>query len=266
MPPKTFAFDRRAGFADFYRENGFVIINDVYSKDDIAALTKACDELSARRRADGKNPHSPHLKLHTHDPVFGAAARHPRMLDVVRDILGGGPMQLIHTQLTYKPPGSPGFSVHQDNYYNRVDPPEAISTCCLFIDHADDRNGALNVYPGSHREPLLPPRKDWGYFLTVAPGLAVSMAKRAAGIKPGPNDNTDGVIERLFHTPVPPQYRRVVAEVAAGGVCVMHPLLVHGSGTNSTSDQMRRSVAINLIRKGQPFRKGLFADRELYDV
>lgn len=58
MPPQTFAFDRRAGFVDFYRENGFLVINGVYSKDDIVALTKTCDELSARRRADGKNPQS----------------------------------------------------------------------------------------------------------------------------------------------------------------------------------------------------------------
>jgi len=56
MPPHTFAFDRRAGFVDFHRENGFLVINGVYSKDDIVALTKTCDELSARRRADGKNP------------------------------------------------------------------------------------------------------------------------------------------------------------------------------------------------------------------
>ncbi len=56
MPPHTFAFDRRGGFVDFHRENGFLVINGVYSKDDIVALTKTCDELSARRRADGKNP------------------------------------------------------------------------------------------------------------------------------------------------------------------------------------------------------------------
>ena len=55
MPPQAFAFDHRDGFVDFYRETGFVIVNKVYSKDDIAALTKACNELSARRRSDGKN-------------------------------------------------------------------------------------------------------------------------------------------------------------------------------------------------------------------
>ena len=54
----------------------------------------------------------------------------------------------------FKPPGSRGQALHQDNYYLRVHPGTCMAAW-LALDDCDDANGCMQVVPGSHTWDIL---------------------------------------------------------------------------------------------------------------
>ena len=86
-----------------------------------------------------------------------ASSRNKRLVRCA-EILLDGKLDILHSHIDYKPPGSGDFLPHQDNYYNQVEPPDAIIACWVGLEDSDERNGALFMYPKSHQEPILPVR------------------------------------------------------------------------------------------------------------
>jgi hypothetical protein len=90
--------------------------------------------------------------LHTWDPVFGAFARHPRLLRVLGELLGPD-VDCFLSQFIFKNPGAIGQPWHQDSLYFPFEPDHQVGVW-LAVTDATPTNGPLSVLPGSQREPL----------------------------------------------------------------------------------------------------------------
>jgi phytanoyl-CoA hydroxylase len=150
-------------------------------------------------------------QMHRWDEVSLRWLLDSRLRDRLTDLLGAEPYA-VQTMLYFKPPGSRGQAVHQDNFYLRAEP----GTCAaawMALDRADAENGCLLVVPGSHRWPIL---------CTEKADTTVSF--------------TDVTV------PVPNRWAAVPVVLEPGDVLVFHGALVHGSAPNVTTDRFRRAL------------------------
>jgi phytanoyl-CoA hydroxylase len=206
-----------------FDRDGYVIARNVFAADETERLRDHF--MTLRRRGSypndlvGVNPGDrdplrryPRMaQMHRWDDVSLRWLLDERLRTWLVDLLGAEPLA-AQTMLYFKPPGSRGQAVHQDNYYLRVQPGTCIAAW-LALDRADDDNGCLTVVPGSHRWPILCTRK--------------------ADTKVSFTDVT---------VPVPDDRPVVSAVMEPGDVLFFHGSLVHGSRPNRTEDRFRRSL------------------------
>src|SRR3954471_2259236 len=200
---------------DFYREHGYVLVHGVFDEREVDEMRGAIDRiLEGVAATEHDRSHtwagvdqSLQLKgfhdLTYHDGVFTRMVAHPRLVELLTQLIGPN-VQLHHTKMLVKPPehGAP-FPMHQDYPYF----PHERHTVLAASIHLDDTNldnGCLRVVPGSHRRG---PLDVQGESNTLAVPL------------------DEG-------TPVP---------AVAGDVLFFNYLTIHGSGPN-TSSGTRRNV------------------------
>jgi len=156
-------------------------------------------------------------------PGFHDLLWNPAFTVPARQLLGG-PVRFWHDQLFCKPARHGGVVAwHQDYSYWTRTQPMAHLTCWIGLDASTRENGCLQYIPGSHRWTLLP-----------ITGLAGNMDAINAVL-------TDEQREQFKHP--------VAIEMKAGQGSFHHPLMVHGSGKNTT-DRPRRATVINAFRDG----------------
>jgi phytanoyl-CoA hydroxylase len=148
------------------------------------------------------------------DPVLFEYALDPALLAAVRALVGPD-LMTISTNVFNKPPGIDGrHPLHQDLRYFSLRPPESIVATWTALSRCTRENGCLAVVPGSHQGPLLRHGDpDWehvnhGFFAADGVDLA----------------------------------DRVHFEMEPGDTLLFHPLLLHGSGRNTT-DGFRRAIS-----------------------
>jgi ectoine hydroxylase-related dioxygenase (phytanoyl-CoA dioxygenase family) len=134
-----------------------------------------------------------------------------RLDEVLTGLLGRAPYA-VQTMVYFKPPGSRGQALHQDNFYLKAEPGTCVAAW-MALDRVDEANGCLSVVPGSHRWPIL---------CTQKADTRISF--------------TDVTV------PLPDQQAAVPVEMEPGDVLFFHGALVHGSAPNVTADRFRRAL------------------------
>ncbi len=145
-----------------------------------------------------------------------------------RECVGGEPVGL-NSEYFHGRPNTKGFSIHQDNYFIQA-PRGHLVSCWIALTDVERRNGALYVFPGSHKLGLLP-------IVAETPENRVNPCAHPGGMP-------------------------VTCEMKKGDAIFMHGDLVHGSYIN-LSDRGRESLTIAYIRKGSPFRAGKYGRTEI---
>ncbi|XP_077258153.1 putative alpha-ketoglutarate-dependent hypophosphite dioxygenase [Temnothorax americanus] len=224
----------------FWKENGYIKLSNVYSVKEMNEISDAYDELFERKRRENLplearwageamkkeagnidySVRSIHA-LQMHSGVFTRAIMHPNLLDALEDVMDTKDILLHHTKAHMKPPekGAP-YLMHQDYHYF---PHKKHTMLAVFL-HLDDttpENGGLAVYPGSHK---LGPLEDHG-DRTV----------------------TDKMGEQ-FHYADPEKYplsKAVPVHAKKGEVIIFSYLLLHGSYLN-LSTRSRRMFLIQV--------------------
>lgn len=252
MPLKTFASSdlienpiALREFREAFLDAGGIVVTGIVPQERIDVLRESAEAFSAERR-DGEMQYSPFIHIQREREEYANLVRDRNLVQYV-ELLLGSPAELIQAMLYFKPPGYLGFNKHQDNFFCEVDPPESMIVAWVAVDDADEENGCLAVYPGTHHEPILPVRQI---------------------DDPGTGRQSSNFNERYQESLVPDRYMPELMKVPAGGVAFMHSHLVHESGRNSSENRFRRAVAIDYIRMGAPFRPGNSAKRyrfSLYD-
>jgi ectoine hydroxylase-related dioxygenase (phytanoyl-CoA dioxygenase family) len=133
-------------------------------------------------------------------------------------VLAGAEPYAVQSMFYFKPPGSRGQALHQDNFYLRAEPGTCLAAW-MAVDAADEANGCMQVVPGSHRWPVL---------CTTEADTTVSF--------------TDVTV------PLPEGQKVVPVLMNAGDVLFFNGSLVHGSTPNSTTDRFRRALIGHYIQ------------------
>lgn len=223
---------------EFYRENGYLLVKGVFSRDEAAAYRREAHQLierisrerdvdatwgSARQAGTMAGAMTETVLQHCHDVQFHSAAFTRLIVDerltaAVSEVMGSANVQLHHTKLFVKPPakGSP-FPMHQDQPFF----PHERHTMMAAIIHFDDaplEKGCVRVVPGSH--------------------------------KLGPIEHVE---EGGWHLPFEqyPLESAVACPAEAGDVLLFNYLTIHGSGVN-TSDEARTTLLVQMRDPSDP--------------
>jgi ectoine hydroxylase-related dioxygenase (phytanoyl-CoA dioxygenase family) len=245
-----------------YADRGCVIVDEVFSPAQLAAMKDTWTGISASRRQEGRRPFATLLMMHPSTPGVANIVRDRRLVACMEGLLGAK-IELIQSQLMFGAPGVKGFSAHQDNYYNRANPSDGIIAAWIALEDVDVENGALAMYPGSHKAGLVEARRDWLYLVRRSPDVVKSLLRMVAPSLTGENDS--GVIERFVHAKAG-QAAAETLEMKAGSVAFMHGDLIHFSHPNRSKARFRRSLLANYVRVGTTFASGKLTGRVPFDV
>jgi len=235
----TFASDPEAAMAG-YRASGIHIEPDVWTPAECAALIEASHHLPNYQNGS----FVPMMMPHRLDPRFLTAMRNPKIVRIlerlVSDMVSG-----LQTEFFYCRPGTPGFNLHQDNFYVQAGA-EVFASAWSALEDVSPENGGLIAWPGTHREPLLE---------------VETVEQPPEGHGQDPNANR-------VRTVLPPGYMAVHLYVPKGAVVFIHGNVVHASNRNRTTDRWRHVLLCTYLRRGEQFRPGNYAQRteiDLYD-
>jgi hypothetical protein len=207
----------------FYRENGYLMIENAVSPEDLAEMQRVTLDFIEGSRVvsentdvydldEGHGPDTPRLtriKLpHKQHGVFERVLKSDRMKGYFTALLGPNVVLQTSKLNTKAPGGGAAVEWHQDwAFYPHTN--DDILAFGLMLEDVDQANGPLMVIPGSHKGPLLSHHKN-GVF--------------AGAIDP---DDPD------FHFD-----QAVTLTGKAGSMTVHHARTLHGSAPNQ-SDRPR---------------------------
>jgi ectoine hydroxylase-related dioxygenase (phytanoyl-CoA dioxygenase family) len=222
-----------------FRRRGYAVVRGVFAADEVAAMADAFDRIQAEGLAHPRSfRHGNVFWRIARDPTVGRIVRYmqwpsyfepvldrirrdPRMLAIVRPLIGGDLKQIIN-QMHWKPRGAAAeFGFHQDIRFRRPrsayrDPANAYVQTGIAIDPHTAGSGAMLVYPGSHRL-----------------GEIGAGAPAGAPVMDSPADVAD-----LARLGLDPQALEVL-ELAPGDVALWHLYTLHGSGPNRCAADRR---------------------------
>ena len=208
----------------FYRENGYVVAENVLTEAQIADARRETEDIVEGAAAvaendavydleDGHTPERPRLRrIKAPDrvhPFFWELVRAPNLVALVSGLLGPD-IQLLGSKVNMKAAGF-GASVewHQDwAFYPHTN--DDLLAAGVMLDDMTEENGALMVMPGTHRGPIFDHHNEGvfcGALDAEASGLDFSSA--------------------------------VKLTAPAGSVSLHHVRLVHGSALNRSGHGRR---------------------------
>jgi ectoine hydroxylase-related dioxygenase (phytanoyl-CoA dioxygenase family) len=150
-----------------YRENGFVVAHQVLDPATLSALRQKIAEILDGARGVSSHtdvydlepthrPDRPRVRRiktpHVHFPLFRELTRHPKMVAILKQLLGPG-VRLHGSKLNIKAPhyGSP-VEWHQDwAFYPHTN--DDLLAVGIMLDDCALENGPLMIVPGSHQGP-----------------------------------------------------------------------------------------------------------------
>ena len=155
-----------AAQVDAFDRDGFCLVEDIFSEETISMVTAAIDpwEQGAteflRGQPDGAmfiaQAESITFTVHlvVRDETCREFSRHPALLGIAGDLIGGS-VRMYWDQAVYKKPEPDReFPWHQDNGYAFVEPQQYL-TCWIPLTDATVENGCPWVAPGLHRHGTL---------------------------------------------------------------------------------------------------------------
>ena len=190
-----------------YNEDGYIAPIDILSLEKIKKIREEIEYIEKKWPDEliglGRN------NAHYISPILDQVCHNSKILDTVesvigKDILVGG------TTLFIKNPDNKGFvSWHQDAKYIGFEPHNWV-TAWLAITDANEENGCMRMWPGTHKEKI---RKHKDTF------------------------NESNLLTRGQTVPNIPLEKTVPNELKAGQLSLHHPMIVHGSGVNKSNSR-----------------------------
>ncbi|XP_076653473.1 phytanoyl-CoA dioxygenase, peroxisomal-like [Halictus rubicundus] len=224
---KSLSLQQRA----FYEKNGYLVFPRLVPQEILDKCHKRFDDI-----VSGKAPRVGITVMHdvkdrksvnklqdiAEDEVFREYIVHNSVLDIVEAITGPNIMAM-HSMLIAKPPdvgfGTSKHPPHQDLYYFPFRPADLIVASWTAMEPCNRENGCLYVAPGTHAI-------DHLHKHDYPPGS-------------GPRS-----VNKFYHgiLDLPESTEWLNLEMEPGDTVFFHPLLIHGSGVN-TSKRTRRAIS-----------------------
>lgn len=131
-----------------FNREGYLMPFRFFSTDEMAELRTYFDRLLARYLAEGKDSYSISTAHLRHGRVWDLLT-HPRIVAVVRDLLGESVVGWGSHFFCKMPGDGKAVAWHQDASYWPLTPSKAV-TVWLAIDDADRGNACMRYLPGTH--------------------------------------------------------------------------------------------------------------------
>lgn len=207
-----------------YEQDGYVIVEDVLSSAELAALRDATDTIIAAARGKtghdhihdldpAHTPDQPRVRRikepHLHHPAYASLVKHPRILGALTDLWGPN-LRFQYSKLNMKQAGiGAAIEWHQDwAFYPHTN--DDLAAVGVMLDDCELDNGPLLVLPGSHLGPTIDHHWEGKFIAAIHP--------TASGVD--------------FSKAVPLTGK-------AGSITIHHVRAIHGSAPNR-SDRDRR--------------------------
>lgn len=258
MDIRTFSLvEELRGLYEFYQNNGFLVVEKIFTSgecDDIVAIFERYAKPDHRgimnldrgfidyeEVIDGKEV----IEILDVDPKDSAAIwsvmRRPSIATIL-DILQQGEAVALQSMFLFKKVGtryaSQAWWPHQDNAYPLADYGWYITGNLALTDQSPE-NGGLYIYPGSHKEPVLP---------------NVKMKSFQEGDSGNPGHRVE-VPEKYFDS-------KTDLIMKKGSVLFLHGNALHGSYPNRSKDRSRPMFSIPYGTKGITQGKTFLAGRK----
>ena len=192
-----------------YDEKGYVAPIEVLNKDEANEIKKEIEFIEKKwpNELDGLGRNYVHLI----SPMLDRVAHNSKILDAVESIIGKD-ILVCGTTLFIKNPDEKGFvSFHQDAKYIGLEPNNWV-TAWLAITDANEENGCMRMWSGTHKEGLRNHIEKFDYN-------EGNLLTRGQTVENVPLEETDPVI------------------LKAGQLSLHHPKIVHGSGINKSKER-----------------------------
>jgi len=190
-----------------YKDNGFVSPINVLTLEEAKKIKEEIEYIEKKWPEElvglGRN------NIHYISPVFDQVCHNSKILDAVesiigKDILVGG------TTLFIKDPDKKGFvSWHQDAKYIGFEPYNWV-TAWLAITDANEENGCMRMWAGSHKEKIKDHKDTY---------------------------NENNLLTRGQTVQDVPIKKTTLNILKAGQLSLHHPMIVHGSGPNKSNQR-----------------------------
>ena len=192
---------------DHYNNKGYVSPVDALTSTEARKIRDEIEKIEENwpKALEGINRNYVHLI----SPAFNKICLNKKILDAVESIIGKN-ILICGTTLFIKNPYEKEFvSFHQDAKYIGLEPHNWV-TVWVAVTDANEENGCMRIWPGSHKENLKHHKQkfDENNLLT-----------RGQTIENVPLEKTDPII------------------LKAGQMSLHHPTIVHGSGLNHSDDR-----------------------------
>ena len=192
---------------NFYNEKGYVAPIDVISIQEANKIRQEIETIEKKwpnaLEGLGRN------YVHMISPILNNVCLNSKILDAVESIIGKN-ILICGTTLFIKNANEKGFvSFHQDAKYIGLEPHNWV-TAWVAITDANENNGCMRMWPGSHKNNLKHHNQKFD---------ANNLLTRGQTIENVPIKETEPVI------------------LKAGQMSLHHPTIVHGSGINKSNDR-----------------------------
>ena len=190
-----------------YQDKGFVAPIEALSQDEANEVKDEIEFIEKKwpKELEGLGRNN----VHYISPIFDKVVHNSKILDSVEDIIGTN-ILVGGTTLFIKDPDQKGFvSFHQDAKYIGFEPHNWV-TAWLAITDANEENGCMRMWKGSHKEDLKFHNQKFDENNLLTRGQTV---------------------ENVSINETTPVFLK------AGQLSLHHPKIVHGSGPNKSKDR-----------------------------
>lgn len=213
-----------------FEESGVLFFPSLFSEDEIATLNAEVPGICAQRRPEnvresGSDAVRTSFGVHMYNAVFARLARHPRMVEPVRQIFGED-VYMHQFKINAKAAfDGDVWQWHQDfgtwHIDDKMPEPRAMNVA-IFLNEVTESNGPLMFIPGSHKQGMI----DAGFDAETTSYALWTI-------------NNDTIRELAERGGI------VVPKGPPGSMILFDSLLVHGSGSNM-SPWDRNTVYLSL--------------------
>ena len=205
-----------------FATEGYLIVKGLFQPEELAEIEATFQQISL---APVPGFFEPVMEQDVDDPLkryprvmhphrFNETAKKYMLHQPVMAVLGdlyGEEAYSAQSMFYYKPPGSRGQALHQDNFYLKVEPGNCIAAW-MAVDAADEENGSLMVVPKTNDYDIVCP------------------------------ETADSQESFTVHYVKPPKDQKAIPVIMdKGDVLFFNGNLIHGSYRNKSKDRFRRA-------------------------
>lgn len=218
----------------FFNEKGYLILENILSSSD-------CDEIiKLANKYNVKKDYVPIMNIHNYSNMILKIMSNSNIIKYVEEIFNGKALGL-QTEFFFMPPGTKGFSPHQDNTYVQANQNSFVSVWIALTD-VNTMNGGLIIWPESHKEFQLRTEEN----------------ESTPSVNQDPN-------ARKMKSIIPKKYKATSPNMPKGSIMFIHSWLVHASNNNESCEN-RNALLCTYIKEGADFRSGNYAKRKSFEL